>query len=390
MKPSFSLKPFHWYQEMQQKKPVYYDPDFTLNWGDKGAWQVFRHKDVQTVLANYEVFSSESVPRNEQNPISYGLVNTDPPRHKLLRKIISKAFVPSVIKKLEPWIREQCHERLSAALEKGEMEFIKDFAIPIPVSVITKLLGVPIQDYKQVHDWANELNFDPEETEAGVEGFFRTQLEQAAFFENLIKEKERNLQDDLLSHLIQAEVDGEKLSQADLISFCIVLLTAGNETTTNLLGNMMLTFTEQPELQTHLLEHPQDIPLVIDEALRYRSPVQSLFRLAIKDYELNGHKIKKGDYVNVWLGSANHDPEVFPNPEVFDIHRNNRSQVSFGHGIHYCLGEPLAKMEAKIALEVLFQKVKQIQLKPNVVIERHPSAIIFCLKRLPITFEQRS
>lgn len=388
MKPSVSLTPFHWYQKMQQEKPVFFDPNFTLNWGPQGAWQVFRHQDVQKILTNYEAFSSESMPKIEQSPISNGIINTDPPRHKLLRKIISKAFIPSVVAKLEPWIREQCQERLSVVLEKGEMEFMQDFAIPIPVSVITKLLGVPMKDYNQVHKWANELIFDPDEMETGAESFFRTQQEQSMYFEALIKEREQHLQDDLLSHLIQAEVDGEKLSLADLISFCIVLLAAGNETTTNLLGNMVLTFTEQPELQTHLLERPQDIPLAIEETLRYRSPVQSLFRLATKDIKLAGHKIKKGDYVIVWLGSANHDPQVFPNPEIFDMHRNNRSQVSFGHGIHYCIGEPLAKLEAKIALEVLFQKVKQIQVKPDVVIERHPSAIMFGLKSLPIIFQR--
>lgn len=389
MKPSLSLKPFHWYQEMQQKNPVYFDPDFTLIFGKQGVWQVFRHQDVQNILTNYKVFSSESIPKIEESPISYGIVHTDPPRHRLLRKIISKAFIPSVITKLEPWIREQCHERLSAVLEKGEMELIRDFAIPIPVSVIAKLLGVPVQDYNQVHKWANELIFDPDEMDTGPESFFRTQQEQSAFFESLIQERKQNLQDDLLSHLIQAEVDGEKLSVSDLISFCMVLLAAGNETTTNLLGNSILTFTEQPELQTHLLEHPQDIPLAIDETLRYRSPVQSVFRLATEDFELHGHTIKKGEYVNVWLGSANHDPQVFPNPEVFDIHRNNRSQVSFGHGIHRCIGEPLAKLEAKIALEVLFERVKHIQVKPEVVIERQPSAIMFGLKSLPILFEQR-
>lgn len=389
MKPSLSLKPFHWYQEMQQKNPVYFDPDFTLIWGKKGVWQVFRHQDVQYILSNYKIFSSESIPRTKENPISNGIVHTDPPRHRFLRKLISKAFVPSVITKLEPWIREQCHKRLSVVLEKGEMEFIRDFAIPIPVSVIAKLLGVPVEDHTQVHKWANELIFDPDELDTGAESFFRTQQEQAAFFEALIKEREQNLEDDLLSHLIQAEVDGEKLGLADLISFCMVLLAAGNETTTNLLGNMILTFTEQPGLQTHLLKNPQHIPLAIDETLRYRSPVQSVFRLATEDFELYGHKIKKGDYVNLWLGSANHDPAVFPNPEVFDMHRNNRSQVSFGHGIHHCIGEPLAKLEAKIALEVLFEKVKEIQIKPDVVIERQPSAIMFGLKSLPILFQQR-
>lgn len=372
---------------MQTERPVYFDPEYMLNWGHKGVWQVFKYQDVKRVLSDYETFSSEGAPKIEGSPLSIGITQTDPPRHTALRKIISKAFIPSVVQKLEPWIRQQCEELLDQVLSTGEMDFMEDFAIPIPVRVITQLMGIPNQDFKQVYEWANLIIANPAEVEGGVEGFFRAQQEQTIFFKKLIAERKQNLHDDLISHLIRAEVDGEKLGEDDLISFCMVLLLAGNETTTNLLGNAVLTFTEHPEIQEHLIQNPEDIPKAIEEVLRYRSPVQSLFRVAKKDVEIGGQKIKKGDYVVAWLGSANHDSTIFSNPEAFNIHRANHKAISFGHGIHYCVGAPLARLETKVALEELFRKIKQVQLKPGVAIRRNPSTMMYGLLNLPISFQ---
>ncbi len=384
-----ALHPFPFYYEMQKERPVYFDPEYTLNWGHKGVWQVFQYQDVKRILSDYETFSSEGAPKVEGSPLSIGITQTDPPRHTFLRKIISKAFLPSVVKKLEPWIRQQSEELLDQALAAGEMEFMEEFAIPIPVRVITRLMGIPNQDYMQVYEWANLIIQNPAEVEGGVEGFFRAQQEQTVFFKTLIEERKQNLQDDLISHLIRAEVDGEKLGEDDLVSFCMVLLLAGNETTTNLLGNAVFTFTEHPEIQEHLIQNPEDIPKAIEEVLRYRSPVQNLFRVATKDVEIGGQTIKKGDYVVAWLGSANHDSTVFPDPDKFDIHRENHKAISFGHGIHYCVGAPLARLEAKVALEVLFSKVKEIQLKPGAAIRRNPSTMMYGLLNLPIVFQSQ-
>ena len=382
-----SIHPFPYYYEMQKERPVFFDPDYALNWGHKGVWHVFRYEDVVRVLKDYETFTSEGAPKVEESPLSIGISQTDPPRHTSLRKIVTKAFVPRVINKMEPWIRQVSEELLDKVLDQGEMEFVDDFAIPIPVRVITRMMGVPANDVKQVNEWANLIMLNPDEVEGGPEGFFRAQQEMGEFFKGLIEERKQNLKDDLISDLIRAEVDGEKLGDEDLLSFCMVLLIAGNETTTNLLGNTIYTLTEHPEIQDHLLEHPEDIPKVVEESLRYRSPVQSLFRVATKDVEIAGQKIKQGEYVVAWLGSANHDPSVFPNPEKFDIERDNSSKVSFGHGIHYCVGAPLATLEANVALQVIFSKIKQIRIKPGVKVERFPSTMMYGLKKLPITFQ---
>jgi cytochrome P450 len=389
MVPTPSLNPFSWYRKMQQESPVYYDPDFMLSWGSKGSWQVFRHADVKQVLGDYKTFSNDCFPNPDDNPISTNLANTDPPIHRNLRSIISKAFVPSVINDLGPWIRHISHEMLDPVLKSGEMDFVHDFAGPIPVRVITRLLGVPDHNYKQVHSWSKAITANPAEIEDFMAVFQRTQQEMVEFFLLLIEERVKNPQKDLISDLIAAEVDGKKLSKEDLVSFCMILLIAGNDTTTNLLGSTVLTLIEHPEIQEHLIQNPTDIPKVIQEVLRYRSPVQSLSRLVTCDVEIGGHKIKKGEYITVWLGSANHDSSVFPNPEKIDINRDNHAQISFGHGIHYCIGAPLAKLEATIALEVLFQKVEQIQLKPGATLEVHPSTLFYSLKNLPVTFKKR-
>lgn len=384
-----SLHPFPFYYQKQKESPVYFDPDYMLNWGHKGVWHVFQYEDVKRVLSDFDTFSSEGAPKVEGSPLSRGIPQTDPPRHTSLRKIISKAFIPSVVKKLEPRIRKLSEELLDRVLESGEMEFMESYAIPIPVRVITYLMGIPNQDFKQVYEWANLIVANPAEVEGGPEGFFRAQQEQAVFFQELIEERKRNLKDDLISDLIRAEVDGEKLSDEDLVSFCMVLLLAGNETTTNLIGNAVYTFAEHPEIQDHLIEHPEEIPKAIEEVLRYRSPVQSLFRITKKDVEIGGQKIKKGEYVVAWIGSANHDATVFSDPEQFDLHRDHQKVLSFGHGIHYCVGAPLARLEANIALEVLFQKVKEIRLKPDATIVRNPSTMMYGLLQLPITFQLR-
>lgn len=388
MDKSLSLDPFTWYRQMQQEQPVIYDPDYTMHWGEKGLWHVFSYADVKRVLSDYDTFSSQAMPVSDDNPLSKNLVNSDPPRHTALRKIISRSFTPRVISDLEPWIRDLSYKLLEPALETGEIEFMNQFATPLPIKVILKLLGVPEGDVDKVLEWAKAITANPTAVEGGMEAFARAQQEQVVFFTNLIEERSKQPQNDLISLLLAAEADGEKLSMDDLLSFCMILLLAGNETTTNLLGNSMLTFTEYPELQEQLAQNPADIPKALTEVLRYRSPVQSLFRKVKKDVVLSGQQLKKGDKLAIWFGAANHDDRVFPNPEVFDINRDNHNNhLSFGHGIHYCLGAPLAKLEAKVAFEVIFKHIKQIQVQPDVTVKRHPSAVMYRLEQLPLTFK---
>lgn len=387
MTPSSLTAPSAWFQQMQIENPVYYDASFTFYFGGQGAWQVFRHKDVQRVLSDYEVFSNEYMPKSDDNLLGSNLNQTDPPRHRQLRALISKAFAPSMVAQMETWIRKECEELLNSCLENGEMDFVKEFSIPLPGRVTAQLLGVPNQDHDQVNAWINAIASDP--AVIGMEAYFQAQQEMGKLFMTLLEERARVPQQDLITHLLQAEIDGERLSPADTLAFCIALLIAGNETTNSFLANAMYNFASMPEIQARLAANPADIPLALNEVLRFDPPVQSMCRIARQDVVLEGHQIRKGDLVNAWLSAANRDQTVFPHPDEFNMYRDNGKILSFGYGAHYCIGAMLARLETKIAFETVFSKMYNIQLKPGVPPTRNPSTIVSGFQHLPLIFEQK-
>lgn len=379
---------FEWYRKMQKERPVYYDPDFQLNFGAKGAWHVFRYNDVKRVMSDYKTFSAQVVPISD-NPLSAAINNMDPPHHKFLRTVVASPFSASALKRLEPMIQQISEELLTPHLENEHMDLVKYYSTPIPIYVIAKLLGVPFSNMEKFQNWGKRLSSNLADEDG--KAYLAALKEVSDYFLELIEERTAQPKDDLISYFIQAEVDGQKLTPKELLAMCIVILVAGNETTVNLIANSVLTLTERPELQEHLQQHPEDLPKFINEVLRYRAPIQSLNRIALKDVKLGGQLIKKGDYINSWMGAANHDETVFPNPEVFDIHRKNLHLISsFGHGIHFCVGAPLARLESRIALGHLLAKVEQIRLQPDTQLEFHASTIHYSLKGLPILFKRRS
>ncbi|MXQ53017.1 cytochrome P450 [Shimazuella alba] len=388
MKHSFS-NPFPWYNHMLKQNPVTYDEDFLHYFGAKGTWHIFRYDDVQKVFQDHETFSNEYFPKIAESPVSIAMSVTDPPRHKQLRLLISKAFTPKAIEDMKPWIEQITHELLDQVEDKGEMDVTRDLAVPIPIQVIAKLLGISHKDQDKFKKWSIMFAKQPSEVDGGAEGYFQAQKEMSEYFLRMIKFRKQEPEDDLISQLLQAEVDGEKLSANDVLAFCILLLIAGNETTTNLINNAIFTFIEHPEVQEHLIDHPEDITKAIEEVLRYRSPLQYINRIAAKDTELRGKRIKKGDFINLWMGSANRDESVFANPNEFDIHRTNLKHTAFGHGIHYCMGAPLARLEANIALRVLLGRLHQFQLKDHKQPVMNQSAVTYSIKEFPVTFQKR-
>ncbi|SHN19108.1 cytochrome P450 [Chitinophaga sp. CF418] len=387
MTPSTLVSPLSWHQLMREEQPVYFDPAFRFYFGAQGAWQVFHHKDVQRVLSDYEVFSNEYMPKSDDNLLGSNLNQTDPPRHRQLRALVTKAFSPSIVSKMESWIRKECNDLLEPYLQNGEMDFVKAFSIPLPGRVTAQLLGVPNQDHDQVNAWINAISSDP--AVIGMDAYFQAQQEMGKLFMTLLEERSGEPRTDLISHLLQAEIDGERLSMPDTLAFCIALLIAGNETTNGFLANAMYTFATLPAVQSHLMANIQDLPAALNEVLRYEPPVQSMCRIAKMDVELGGQLIKKGDFINAWLTAANRDPSVFTDPDTFNINRDNIRMVSFGHGPHYCIGAMLARMEAKIAFEIILEKMKNIQLKPGVTPRRNPSTIVAGFLDLPLVFEQK-
>ncbi len=383
-----ALNPFDYYRKMRESTPVSYDEKNKI-------WTLFRYEDVLRVTSDYSTFSSEQVVNSEQgletlrregisdeDMPTQSILSLDPPRHRQLRSLVSQAFTPRSIALLTPRITQIAHEYLDKVASTGKMDIIQDLSYPLPVIVIAELLGVPAEDRAQFNRWSDGLiNPAPDAVNSVV-------VEMNRYFRPIIAERRSDPREDLISGLVAAEVDGEKLTERELLSFCVILLVAGNVTTTNLIGNAILCFDEYPEAMDQIREDLSLLPVAIEEVLRYRSPVQMLVRAAASDTVIGGKEIKRGQFVVPYLGSANRDEAQFPEPDTFDIRRAPNRHVAFGHGIHFCIGAPLARLETRIAFEVLLtrfiniRRVQEIPLEPL-----QAGGGFYGVKNLPVTFE---
>ena len=383
-----ALNPFEYYRKMRESDPVAYDEKNKI-------WTLFRYEDVLRVTSDYSTFSSEQVMTSEQALESLrkegiseedlptqSILSLDPPRHRQLRSLVSQAFTPRSIALLTPRITQIAHEYLDKVAPTGRMDIIQDLSYPLPVIVIAELLGVPTEDRAQFKRWSDGLiSPAPDAVNSVV-------VEMNRYFRPIIAERRSSPREDLISGLVAAEVDGEKLTERELLSFCVILLVAGNVTTTNLIGNAILCFDEHPEVMDQLREDLSLLPIAIEEVLRYRSPVQILVRAAAEDTVIGGKEIKQGQFVVPYIGSANRDGAQFPEPDVFDIRRTPNRHVAFGHGIHFCIGAPLARLETRIAFEALLTRFKNIRRVQETPLEPlQAGGGFYGVKNLPVTFE---
>ena len=367
----YRLNPFPWYRQMRKNEPVTFHQEYE-------SWSVFRYNDVQHVLTDYSIFSSQYM--GNQQPLAVSLLNTDPPRHRELRSLVTQAFTPRRIAQLEPRITEIVNELLDRVAPTGKMDVVDDLAYPLPVIVIAEMLGIPPEQREQFKYWSDELI-----GESRTPGH-NPQIEMGKYFYSMIEQRRQEPKNDLISALLAAQINSEHLDMMELLGFCILLLVAGNETTTTLLGNAILSFTDHPEAMEHLRAEPALMPDAIEEVLRYLSPVKSMYRVAIKETELGDKQIKQGDFITAWIGSANRDEEQFPDPDRFDIRRSPNRHLAFGHGIHFCLGAPLARLEARIALNLMLQRLPNMQRVRTIPLQQSNSYILQGVKHLPITF----
>jgi cytochrome P450 len=366
-------------------------------------WEVTDYDLVHYVASEHEIFSSDQTrvnpPQEGEEPVTKSILVTDPPRHRQLRSLVSQAFTPKAIAQLAPRIEAVTHDLLDAVAAQGKMDVIQDLSYPLPVIVIAEMLGVPLEDRARFKHWSDEIvsgeyeDFVGEDREEVVrrlrERLRHTTEEMNDYFRQVIAQRREKPGSDLISALLEAQIDGEYLPEEELLGFCSLLLIAGNITTTNLIGNAILCFDEHPEVMSRLRERPELMPQAIEEVLRYRPPVLIIARTPLSDVELAGQQIKRGETVIGWLACANHDPAQFPHSERFDIERNPKHHVPFGHGIHFCLGAPLARLEAKIVLTVMLERLLDIERDRSQDLEPVQSIFIYGAKNVPITFTHR-
>jgi len=351
--------PYPIYHEIRRNQPVRHDPrtDF---------WMVFDYEGVKRVLTDHVSFSSDLASSANQ-PTPPWMIFLDPPRHTKLRALIMRAFTPSVVANLEPRIRALSIELLEPGLRRGEMDFAGEFAIPLPLKVIAEMIGIPADEWPRFRRWSDVILTLSETVSGSAAGvaagtaFRATTAEMAEYLPALMEDRRRSPKDDLLSNLVHAEVDGERLTATEIVAFVQLLLVAGNETTTNLLNNAAISLMENPDQLTLLLAQPSLVTSAIEEVLRHRSPLQFMFRGTRLEVQLPGGNIPAGKRVLAMIGSANRDPRQFFEPDRFDIARQANPHLAFGHGIHFCLGAPLARLESRIALTEFLSRVKSFK-----------------------------
>jgi erythromycin 12 hydroxylase len=370
-----------WLRAMRDEQPVWRD--------GYGIWHVFRYADVARVISDSQVFSSELgrvLPIGEK--LSEGnLTRTDPPRHHALRRLVGAAFSPKVVTGLVPRIAEVARELLDATDGGAEFDLVSALAYPLPVTVIAELLGLPICDRELFRTWADRV-FDRDIADPNDPELGRIIDEALADMIDYLREhcadRRAKPRADLISKLAAVEADGERLSDEEVVNFSIVLLMAGHISTTALLGNTVLCVDEHPEVWGRLRADRTLVEPTIEEVLRYRSSFTQVGRVTTSETEVAGQVIPADAIVTPWLLSANRDEREFADPDRFDIHRPGNHHLAFGYGIHFCIGQLLARLEGRVAVGVLLDRYAEIRLALRTPLEFYRRGI-FAAREIPVS-----
>ena len=390
----FRHDPYPTYASLRKNEPVPLLSETSLGIG--AAFLVTRYDDVVTVLKDarfsndYRKIGAHMNPRwwmpKVLSTFQSSMILVDDPDHRRLRDLVHKAFTPKRLQDLNGRIEIITEELLDSMAKKPTVDLIHDFALPIPLTVISDMMGVPQKDRLKFHKWMGTFLEISAGSKLQMLGKIVNMLQMYRFFKGLIKLRRQDPQDDLVTALVQAEQDGDRLNEDELVAMIFILLLAGHETTVNLIGNGTLALLENPDQLRKLQQHPELMDSAVEELLRFTNPVeQPAPRYALEDVELSGQKIPKGSRVLVGIASANRDETAFPNADKLDIERTPNKHVAFGLGIHYCLGAPLARMEGKIALQKLLARYPNMQLGvTSDAVQWRTSMAVRGLKALPV------
>ncbi len=356
MTPDCNADPYPEYDRLRAQSPIFFGQAESQS--GEGLWALLRYEDVYGALGDHATFSSQQQTRQtSESGMRLVLLNDDPPRHTRFRKLVNKAFTPRRIRELEPWLQRVVNELL-LDVRGGEFEVVERYTMPLPVMAIAELLGIPREEYQTFKQWTDvSLGIHT----PSMEERRRATQEMMAYFGKMAAARREHGAEDLITALVEAEIEGEQLEDWEVLGFCMLLLIAGNETTTNLMGNAIAFLSQRDDLWDALRQDRSLIAPFIEEMLRYESPVQVLFRRTTRDVELNGITIPAEQRVGVFYGAANRDPEEWEEPDEFALDRDLHAHVGFGHGTHYCLGSPLARAEARITLNTWLDRFVAIR-----------------------------
>ena len=390
--PSFIADPYPTYRALRERDPYHYSPLTSMI-------TVVPYEDVDAILRDHRRFSSvirgtEPFPVAEEQArrqLSPSMQFRDPPDHTRLRGVVNRAFTPPQIAKMEDQIRATAHSLLDVIGDSNHFDLMEHFANLLPMLVIAEMIGVPTDDRQQFKRWSDQIirGLEPNLSEAELSELLDNAEALAGYLAPIIEDRRREPKDDLVSRLVFAEEDGQTLSHDETQITLRLLLVAGNETTTNLIGNGLKALLEHPEQLELLRQQPDLIPSAIEELLRYDSPVQVDVRRLVEDTEIGDKQGKKDSLVTPLIGAANRDPQVFRDPDRLDITREDPGNIAFGRGIHHCLGAPLARLDAKVAFEVLLERFDEIKFGLRDPKYRH-NIVLRGLEHLDVRVQHRS
>ncbi|HEY7020284.1 MAG TPA: cytochrome P450 [Ktedonobacterales bacterium] len=393
--PDFRANPYPAYAWLREQAPVCWGMGFEP--GMPGVWHIARYADIQRILKDSRfthqharetssgvadlspyppplegrgsqsdsAVSDESQLFRELSGLS--LLFIDPPAHTRLRALVSKAFTPRMVESVRPRAQALADELLDAAASAGTLDVIGGYAMPLTLTIISEMLGVPIESREEMREWAGVLAqaVDAKRDTTIYGPATVVTMQMVALFQGVLEERRAEPRNDLISELLQAHEQGDRLSEQELIVTATTLLLAGPETTVNLIGNGMLALLRHPDQLASLREHPELAPSAVEEFLRYEAPSQMASRVAPEEMEIGGQIVGRGEVLNLLLGSGNHDPEAFDEPDGLDITRANNRHLAFGMGMHYCLGAPLARLEGQVAIEMLLRRFPTLRLSDD-------------------------
>ncbi|HEY8514068.1 MAG TPA: cytochrome P450 [Candidatus Binatia bacterium] len=380
---SFHEDPYPTYRWLRDEAPAYHNPRV-------GFWAISRYEDVLAAFKDTERLSNAKGVSLEQS--SHGdpsetasFLAMDPPRHDVMRGLVARGFTPRRVAELEPRIRALATEHIDRVIEQGRCDFIKDFAGKLPMDVISEMLGVPVADRDTLRHWADTLLHREDGVREIPPAGIEAALNIVAYFQDLVKDRHARPTEDLPSALLAAEVDGRRLTDKEIISFLFLMVIAGNETTTKLLGNALYWLWRNPEQRALVAADPSLIPAWVEETLRYDPSTQMLARTVRGGYELHGERLQDGERVLILIGAANRDERVFPNPDAYDVRRDASAHLAFGKGTHFCMGASLARLEGRVALEEVCRRLPDFEIDPS-GLERVHSMNVRGFAAMPISF----